>query len=245
MKRVVLLSGMDSLISWYFLDKPECLHVNLHTQYSDKEERSVNLLSHMLPEMQVRCLHLDWGQFENLKTAYLPFRNAVLCMVAVNCGYDDIVLTTQKGELALYDRSPSFMHHISEILSHESGDPVKVWTPFADMTKQQMVKWYLSHGGDPVYLLVAPGCYRAGGESVTIPYGDGKLTMASPYCGECACCFRKAIALEANGIKMDKFMPEIWKWEGIPYYVDRLRSGAYDVERTEETISVLKERNLW
>lgn len=234
-KQVVLFSGMDSLIAWHCVGRPRnVLHVKLNTAYAEKEWEQVLMLRRALLlerwEVNLQVFDLPWGRFEKRPSAYLPFRNAILCFIASNLGFRDIVLTSQKGELSLWDRSPEFMAMLSVMMTKEVGEKVKVWTPFDRMTKQQMVGWYLEESLPIQHLLIAPGCYS-----------DTKET----YCGQCSCCFRKAIALEANGISVEKYMPNIWEWEGIPEYVEKMKSGEYDPERASETKAVLEKHNLW
>ena len=228
-KRVVLLSGMDSLISWRYLGSYDtCLYVDLGHAYAKKERESLIFLS-ISRDIKLILEKCDWGRWERTDS-YIPFRNAVLCFIAANLGYDEIVFTSQKGELDLYDRSPEFMELVSLMLSKETGRAIRVWTPFRDMTKQSMVSWYIDQGYPIEDLLLSPGCYS---------------NSEKFYCSECPCCFRKAIALEANNIDISQYMPNIWEWKGIPMYVKKLKEGKYDPDRTKETIEVLKVHGLW
>lgn len=227
--RVVLLSGMDSFISWRYLgSQDDCLYVHLSHRYAEKELHSLIEVA-KTTNMDLKFYYTDWGKRER-DDAYLPFRNAHLCMIAADMGYQEIVLTTQKGELELFDRSPQFMDLMTALLSGETNTCVEVSSPFENVTKQQMVKWYLNEGYDPELLLKTPGCYS---------------DSDAFYCGACPCCFRKAIALEANGVSVEKHMPNVWKWKGIAEYVEKMKSGKYEIDRTEETKKVLEERGLW
>jgi len=59
-------------------------------------------------------------------------------------------------------------------------------------------------------------------------------------------CFRRWIALEYAGIKcLDWFNRDLRKWEGIRNYVEKMKKGMYDDDRTLETIFVLDKYGLW
>jgi hypothetical protein len=99
---------------------------------------------------------------------------------------------------------------------------IKVRNPFSDMTKSQMVKWYINHVGDITSLKKTVGCFD----------------RANGHCGACASCFRRSIAFAANKIPLDN--QNIKKWSGIHDYIDKLKAGQYEPERTKETLDVLK-----
>ena len=42
--------GLDPLIAYHFLDKPQCIHVDLHTPYSFKEREAVIRLADELDD---------------------------------------------------------------------------------------------------------------------------------------------------------------------------------------------------
>lgn len=218
MGEVLLYSGgMDSLIAWYYLNKPETLYVNLGHLYADKELSAIELL----PPYPI-CLRSRYGSYFEKEDAHIPGRNLLLAMFAAAYGFNRIWLVAQKGEQNIPDRSPEFFEDTSRILSFHFEREVQFLNPFPDWYKHNMVKWYIENNlptKDLVYGSVS--CFGGG-------FGQ---------CGQCASCWRKYVALVYNGIKCDDaFQGDVLEW-GRENYGPKL--GTYDAERQKVMRKVL------
>lgn len=200
MKEVLLYSGgMDSLIAWHYLDKPQTLYINLGHRYAQKERESILRL---LPIPKI--LQSSYGWYFEREDAHIPGRNLLLGMFAAAEGFDKIWLVAQKGEQNIPDRSPEFFKDTSRILSFHFERDIQFLNPFPDWYKHDMVKWYLDNGfsiEDLVYKSVS--CYSADWFQ----------------CGQCPSCWRKYVALKYNGIQCeDAFQGDVRTWGRENYY---------------------------
>jgi len=88
------------------------------------------------------------------------------------------------------------------------------------MTKRQIVRWYLDTGGTEQAILKTVSCYSP---------------KDTRYCKMCPSCFRKYIALRANGIDIQFSNLDL----AYDYY-RRCKGGEYDEVRTKDTLCVLE-----
>jgi 7-cyano-7-deazaguanine synthase in queuosine biosynthesis len=232
MKKVVLFSGgPDALIAWEYLGRPEALYIQHGCRYEHKQLKAVMRIRALLDRETAKKIHISpsylrLGDFEE-EDANLPLRNMYFCMVATNLTYEYVWLTVQRGEQSIPDRSPEFLERLSKELSIQMGKCIKVDCIFNHLTKQDMVKWYLDNGHDIELLKSTTSCFHPIHER----------------CGECAACFRRFCAFEYNGIH-EKYHKDIKKWTGIQTYIDKMKAGKYDKERTQQTLEVLKRHHL-
>ena len=220
--RILLLSGgLDSYIAWHMESKPDCLHIEYNGKYSHRERRVLRRLQNVHDDLDVWFTTLPIGQFEH-PDAWLPLRNMLFVSIASYYA-ETIYLPCQLGEQELPDRSPEFYSYMSDILTKQWGKPISVINPVSDMTKQDMVSWYLRQGLPPSNLLLTYSCY------------NGKKP-----CGQCKACFRWWVALASNGIKLDpQFVKRIKSWEGTAQYIKDMTSGKYQEKRAEQTLQFL------
>lgn len=216
---ILLFSGgLDSYIAWEYLKRPRTLYIAIGHKYEPYEEGAVrNLIPNTIVDKR-----LNLGDWEE-EDANIPMRNAFFCMIASQ--YDkEICLVVQKGEMSIPDRSPKFMFSFGNWLSWmRESSGYKIFTPFEEMTKTQMVKWYKDQGLPINRLLDTRSCFS----------GD------IYNCGRCAACFRRWVALANNGLE-EMYENDILSWEGVQVYVDKMKAGKYDELRTEETFNALK-----
>lgn len=229
-KEILLLSsGIDSLIAWYYLGKPPCLHISGHSRYSPTELLTIERLEIEHSEMKITIIEeMKWlRQFEE-EDANIPARNALFCLIASYYG-DKIYLVCQKGEQSIPDRSPKFAETTSDYLSRLHDITKEVNLVFYNMTKQDMVHWFLSNELPKDELLSSYSCFSNTGKR----------------CGKCPACARTAIALDYNHILPDNyFESNIWKWEGWKKYALDIKNGKYNQERSEQWIKILLSRNI-
>lgn len=210
MSREVVLfsSGMDSLIAWEYVGRPDRLYVKLNHRYQNEEMTSVMMMG--LPGLLRISSLQELGIFEK-SDAEIPLRNLYLAMVAANMGYDKIWLSVQKDEMSVKDRTRDFMSKASDMLSYLLDKPIKVDTPFENMDKTDMVKWYMDSGKDMEKLRKTWACYT--------PVKGGP-------CGNCGACFRRYVAFMENGLDPGYMIKdEIRKYYGsklMTYSKDRI-----------------------
>lgn len=227
MRDILLFSGgLDSLIGYYYLGEPPVLYCDIGHKYAYKERRVVQEIAKKAKMNLIIEDSLKLGKWEK-PDADIPQRNMFLIMMGSYYG-DNIHLVVQKGEMSIPDRSKEFFMETSKWVSFLHGKDKRVTTPFSQMTKTQMVKWYLDTGHDSELLLSTTSCYG----------------QEEGNCGQCGACFRRWIALESNGLS-EPYVNDIKKWEGIKTYVEKMKSGKYDEERAEETKKVLERYKLW
>jgi len=226
MKEILLFTGgVDSFIAYFYLNRPPCLYVDLGHRYAEKEKKNVMRIAKKVG-MDLRiesCLKL--GKWEE-EDANIPMRNMFLVMIGSYFA-DRIYLITQRGEMSIPDRSKEFYKKASEIISFLHGKKKEVYSPFFNMTKQDIVGWYKEQGLDLDLLKETISCFSS----------------AEGRCGRCPACFRQWVAFSYNGIDVD-FRNDITKWEGIKTYKKKLLKGEYEERRTKQTLEVLRRYGL-
>ena len=240
-KEVLCLSGgLDSTIAWHYLQYPEAVYVKLNHRYQQKELTTIqNLKKYIESHSSLKLLlHIvdgpDLSLFEYGETAYIPRRNLLLALIASYYG-NKIYIVGIKGD-KVEDKSPEAfktMSYAINFISKPTDIPVKIDSPFWNMTKTQIVKWFLDTFNEKYALGIlktSVSCYS-------------QSTLGQ--CGRCPSCFRKWIALEAAGIKCyDWFENDIRKWEGIKRYRKRAEEGYYDPARCKDILEVLDKYGL-
>ncbi len=218
MSKILLFSGgIDSLIAWFYLDKPKCIYIDLHTEYSEKEIKSIKniatKLSMDLTIHEITNLNLFYNSDVN---AFVPNRNLLLALIGSWYG-DEIFIAGIKGDM-VEDKNPEAFTDMTEILNKFSRTRIKIDSPFWQMSKTDIIKWFIDSGYDKNLLFESVSCYH-------------KLDKP---CGNCGSCVRKYIALKMNNIEPDFEINETLKLN----YLDRARSNKYDISRNNEIIKI-------
>jgi len=212
---IILLfsGGIDSFVAWHYLNKPKTVYFNLRSRYSEKELQVIKSIN---PEIIIDE-SLNLNDREIGEKAYIPFRNLLLAAQAVK--YSDTVVIAGVKDDVVSDKNELIFQETSDILSKLEGREILVMSPFWRMTKEQVVKWFLSNGGTEQEILSTVSCYDP----------DPNVT----YCGNCPSCFRKWNALRSNGID-------------IKFYNERLMREYYNkaIDRIyipERNLSIIRE----
>ena len=217
--RVLLFSGgLDSFIAYHYLGNHiKTVYFNTGIKYSDEEER---VIRHLIPDTIIdHSLKLKSREIKGSDTAFIPMRNLHLAMLA--CKYGDEIIIAGLKDDAVNDKNPQIFEKMSAILSELNERKIVVRSPFWEMTKADIVKWYLDGGGNQHDLLKTISCYD--------PVG-------TDYCGKCKCCFRKWVALWVNGIKLEFHNVEL-----VRTYYEKAKLGIYVQQRNENIIRVAEE----
>jgi len=208
--------GLDSYIAWNYLGRPDTIYFDIGHRYCAYELEKVKFFA---PKTIINT-SLRLAEHEK-KDADIPMRNAFLLMLSSY--YDsELVLVVQRGEMTIPDRSPKFFYEFQMWLSFLNNRPITITSPFFDMTKTQMVRWYIETGLSTEDLLYTRSCYSTG----ELP------------CGACSACFRRWVALTNNGLSED-YKNDILQYKEIPRYIKEMKEGKYDNLRSEETLNAL------
>ena len=198
MSKVVLLSGgMDSVLAFLLTKEkhPDTigLWVDLGQPYSEKEYRVIKRLRKTYGASSIKTIDCPIISDENdnvptIKNQVIPGRNLTLAVIAANYG-DEIYLCALDGEMhdLMPDKNQAFFDKTSEALTQAYGKPITVSTPFAEMTKAELIAEALLEGIPVSDILTTSTCYHP----------------VIPRCGECSACLKRWIALTLNFIEED------------------------------------------
>jgi len=221
MKKILLFSGgLDSYIAWHYLDKPKTVYFDTGVGYSEME---IKTIARLVPDTLIdSSLRLYERQVGLSSTAFIPMRNLYLAMLA--CHYGDEIVIAGLCDDNVNDKNAAIFIEFSRVLSELNCREIKVTSPFWDMTKADIVKWYLDQGLPTDNLLQTGSCYTPELVSTT--------TFGDCYCGRCTCCFRKWVALWVNGIETSFFDRYI-----LEDYYQRAQKGMYLPQRNRNIIA--------
>lgn len=219
---ILLFSGgLDSYIAYHFYHKPRTLYFNLHTKYSEREQEAVQYL---IPNTIIESC-IDFSSREKEITAFVPYRNLHLALLANK--YSDVIAIAGVKDDMVNDKNEIVFTEFSVLMSHMMNRKIKVVSPFWDMTKAQVVKWFLSNGGTVLELLNTLSCYSP--------------SVEGTECHSCRACFRKWNALAENGIDVPFYNDEL-----MYEYLVKAVNGQYIQERKLSIIKhVLKKHPEW
>jgi len=192
---VVLFSGgIDSFIMYHWLQSHPSdnipVYFDLKSKYSEKEKAVVQKL---IPNIIIDE-SLNLGSREEGEKAIIPLRNLLLAIQAIK--YGNVVWIAGLADDRAEDKTPKAFNIMSEIINGLAPNSViryKVLSPFWDMTKADVVKWFLTSDMVSIpkeerakLLLQTTSCYHP----------------TEHYCGRCPSCFRKWVAFHVNDIDL-------------------------------------------
>lgn len=223
-ERILLFSGgLDSFIAWHYLNYPPVLFMKAGQSYESKEFATVKYFSSRYKNME---LHIDesinvssWEEPND----YIPYRNVFFTMVASL--YAPLVyLVGIRGD-SVDDNNPAATNNMGRFYNNfNHNESVKITSPFYEMSKSQIIRWYLKSGLSQNDLLRTRSCYD---------------NRSKNQCGKCGSCFRRWVAFENNGIK-ERYDSPPWQWGEAANYIQKMKIGLYDPLRTEETLLALR-----
>lgn len=223
MRELLLFSaGLDSFPAWHYLGKPPALYFDIGHRYAVQERRAIAALAERCGIEVTVSSELNLASWE-AEDAIIPLRNVHFAMLAANRA-DTIWCVGVKGDHTL-DKSPQAFDAIGQMVAQLSGRTVRVDSPFWQLTKTEIVRWYLQRGLPAEDLLLTFSCSRS----------DGRME----HCGACSSCLRRWISLANNGID-GPFEARPWEWERVhSYYLTAMRDGTYPIHRAEEFFAAL------
>jgi 7-cyano-7-deazaguanine synthase len=172
---VLLFSaGLDSYPAWHYLGRPPGLYFDLGHRYASQERAAVAALSDAAGiEIEISD-ELRLGAWE-AEDAIIPLRNVHLAMLASNRA-EMVWCIGVKGDHTL-DKSRDAFADMGRFIARFSEKPTRVDSPFWDMTKTDIIAWYLAQGLPVEHLLLTFSCSRTDGSTV--------------HCGRCSSCLRR------------------------------------------------------
>lgn len=220
MKDVLLFSGgMDSLIAWEYLHRPDTMYIKMNHRYQYPEYAIAEQFLDTIVNMPAL------GEFEK-KDAEIPMRNLYFAMLAANTGYDKIWIIAQEDEMSIPDRTEEFYRKSSEIISMLMGRYTHVDTPFRHMDKTDMVAWYKENDHSIEALKNTWACY-------TPPKG-----FPVEHCGNCPACFRRWVAMKLNGIN-EEWHIKIKDSVVMEDYRKKALAGFYSEKRNRRILQAI------
>ena len=222
-KEILLYSaGADSFPAWHYLGQPQALYFDVGHRYRDHEYRAIQSLRQKWGIDLVVSRELDLAAWEP-GDGIIPLRNAYFAMLASHRA-NMIWCVGVKGDHTA-DKSPEAFARMSEFITELAGREVRVDSPFWNLTKTEIVAWYLSQGLPVEDLLETFSCLNPGTSLL--------------HCGQCSACLRRWISFTNNGISA-AFATNPWEWERVhTYYMAAMRDGTYPQHRAAEFFAAL------
>ncbi len=210
-------AGLDSFPAWYYLDQPPALYFDLGHRYAAQELAAIDALAGRCGIQVAVSRELSLGDWER-PDAIIPARNAHLALLAAHRARTVWCVGVRGDSTA--DKSEAAFADISAFISRMTGRRTSVASPFWQMTKTEIISWYLAQGLPPDDLHLTFSCSR----------DDGAQT----HCGRCSSCLRRWISLANNGIE-GLFDAAPWEWERVDgYYRAAMHQGRYPRHRAME-----------
>ena len=145
MRQILLFSaGLDSFPAWHYLGRPPALYFDIRHHFREQELAAVSDLAGRCQMDLTISTELDLSAWDTPQGDLIPFRNVLLAMLAA-LRADVIWCAGVKGDHT-DDKSPEAFAAMSEMLTRFAGRPVRVDSPFWEMTKTNIVAWYLREG---------------------------------------------------------------------------------------------------
>ena len=188
--------GIDSTAAYFYANKPKTVYFASNSRYMQKEMEAVQKL---VPGTIIDY-GVDWNPVganmsrEHGEKAYIPYRNLIYALLANH--YADNIIIAGLADDVVDDKNENIFNEWSRLMCRMMGRPIRVTSPFWNMTKEEVVRW-MRYNGHTKVLNDTVSCYDPNPET--------------KYCGKCPSCFRKWVAFWNNGIT-------------LPFYNDQLAS---------------------
>jgi len=216
-----LSGGLDSFIAWRLLGQPKAIYFSIGHEAENRELLKVWKIRKDFSDSIIINNDLKLRNWE-YANAYIPYRNLFFIMLASY--YSLNVVLSQILEYAP-DKNQSFYRKTEKLLKEITTgsfqelktNEVKVWTPFANYTKTELIREYSKKFDVKELTKYTVSCYG----------GDEK------NCGECGACINRHIAMVNNGIEEQyETIPDIqkmkskwsikdFKFDNVKMYVKR------------------------
>lgn len=186
--------GMDSYIAYHYAIKkygmkPEdiiCLNFDISHPYYEKEKNALDSFGIDYKTMKVDLCREDLANVPDITNYVIPARNMIFASIMGSLA-DCVWISGMKFEnhALMYDKNEHFFQLASLMLTQSTGKSTVVESPFLNMTKTDTIAWALANGITKEDLAKTTSCYHP----------------TKHRCGECSLCFKRNIAMLANGIE--------------------------------------------
>lgn len=234
-KLVIMMSGgLDSYLAYHWAKEQGRdvlpIWVDLGQPYRKKELAAIHALGVPVREITCGILNHKWGNMPTPDEQIIRARNGLLSMIGALYG-QEVWIVALEGEMHPYmlDKNPAFFTASGNYFSQIIGEKITVTTPFAKMSKANIVHWALSVGITPEEMGRSVTCY------------DPRMKA----CGECTACFKRWVAMSLNGIEEPYKTPPYKSLDGEIYILkilNALKTGRHDhysKKRCEETLAAV------
>jgi 7-cyano-7-deazaguanine synthase in queuosine biosynthesis len=180
------------------------LHQYLEGRYCGSIQRvSIRTGGRNVPELQYPTAELEVTQ----RTRSFTFLT-IGVLAARRCGMSEVVVIAENGQMAIHlplsgarvgafsthTAHPEFLSKAREFFPAVLQYPVKIENPYLYKTKAQVVqKLALDHQA-----------------SIPLSISCWKSARVHGHCGQCIPCYVRRIALEFDGVKADKWTPDMF-----------------------------------
>jgi 7-cyano-7-deazaguanine synthase in queuosine biosynthesis len=239
-KKVLLFSpGLDSVCFSHLLKPDMLLHIRMGSKYEDREIEAIEKMvakKHIDQDKLIILSNtLNLSAYERPDDLIIPNRNAHLILLASNYG-EEIILNTVNGDQRLKDKDRDFYFCMEQLLNHmwqaqrwTKERKFKIGSPFANLTKTQLVAKYLDDGGNPQVLLDSYSCHVG----------------TKRHCGVCKPCFRKHVALANNGIDVNGYFEnQFWKTDLFKTIWYEIQAKQYYEEQGLDVIRFIENNSI-
>lgn len=220
-KTVVLVSGgMDSFVAYHYEQKKGenvmALYVDYKGRYCQNERKKV---IELFPKLFIdMSLHLK--KWEIGDKAFIKNRNALFALIASNYG-SKIVMGGLKDD-HVGDKTPQAFKAMETLLNTINDTEHKVYSPFWEMEKVDVLEWYLRSGLPREDVLKTHSCYS---------------NKPQP-CQRCAACFRRFCAFTYCGVFCEYFTNKGLVKEYLIKYQDDKSKRGYSVRHAAKLLEV-------
>lgn len=223
-RQILLFSaGLDSFPAWHYLGRPPAVYFDIGHRYRAPELAAIAALAERCGIGVEISRELNLAAWE-APDAIIPMRNVYFAMLAANRAPKIWCVGVRGDHVA--DKSPQAFAEISRLITRFTGSPVTLDSPFWQMTKTEVVAWYLAQGLPAGDLLLTYSCSREDGDPV--------------HCGRCSSCLRRWISLVNNDVTAE-FEHDPWTWDRVAsYYVQAMLDGTYPEHRAHEFFAALE-----
>jgi len=220
---VLLYSGgLDSFVLRHTQAFDHILY--FHTGTEDGEKEKANIQVNGWGDV-VEIVSFPLAQFE-LPNKIIPFRNYIFAMLAANWG-NTITIGSTLGDTTR-DKDYVFKSSCETILNYFGSVSEKmpykashfeVLMPFKDITKTEIVEYFLTYDRKPSDLKESRSCYKGGDKE----------------CGKCRACLRKYVAFANNGIADLLDFDKPTKAQLVSFYSESFKKNRHPRELQEIT----------
>lgn len=234
-KGVILCSaGVDSYILRAYLTHHKHNFDNL---YFDHGGRYVNKELHYLPDDVIVTKSLNLKDLEE-ESAFIPNRNILMATIAASMGYDKIWIGGSASD-RVNDNNKKVFDDLSEYLTGVNGRYIKIDSPFWNVYKEDMIRWFYNNKVGCVSDLVdyTFSCFNPIKKKKTREYKVGAVyySYKTYECHGCSACFRKSAALHSIGIMIPFYNSII-----ASKYQSEFTNCIEDTPRTIGTLDYVK-----